>query len=147
MTRFLPARIFPVSVLFYGSRTVFLGSRASPSRVRTDIPRVEEDQTGCEEAACGSKSHFGVWHGTRTASCRAARDYAARGPTFIRAARPFNLIPSFSLSFFSLHPTSPFLALLLISGYSGLRLTNRFRLRALRVSTFPSLPFFFSFKR
>jgi hypothetical protein len=67
MTRFLPARIFPVSVPFYGSRTVYLGSRASPSRVRTDIPGVEEDRTGCEEAARGSKSHFGVWQGTRVA--------------------------------------------------------------------------------
>ena len=76
-----------------------------------------------------------------------ARHDAARGPTFIRAVQPFSLIPSFFLSFFSLDPTSPFLALLLISGYPGLRLMNRFRLRALRVSTFPSLPFFFSFKR
>uniref|UniRef100_A0A2N9GWX2 Uncharacterized protein n=1 Tax=Fagus sylvatica TaxID=28930 RepID=A0A2N9GWX2_FAGSY len=41
-------------------RTVYLGSCASPSRVRTDIPGVEEDRTGCEEAARGSKSHFGV---------------------------------------------------------------------------------------
>ena len=61
---------------------------------------------------------------------------------FIRAARLFGPIPSFFLSFFSLDPTSPLLTFLLISGYPGLRLTNRFRLRALRVSTFPSLPFF-----
>uniref|UniRef100_A0A2N9FPC9 Uncharacterized protein n=1 Tax=Fagus sylvatica TaxID=28930 RepID=A0A2N9FPC9_FAGSY len=132
MTRFLPARIFPVSVLFYGSRTVCLDSRASPSRVRTDMPGVEEDRTGCEEVARGLKSHFGKWQGTCAASCRAARDDAARVSFFIRAARLFGPIPSFFLSFFSLDPTSPLLALLLISGYPGLRLTNRFRLRALR---------------
>ena len=81
---------------------------------------------------------------------RPARDHHARrviitrGPTLKRAARPFVLISSFFLSFFSLDPSSALLALLLKSGYPGLRLTNRFRLRTLRVSTFPSLPFFFS---
>ena len=65
------------------------------------------------------------------ASCRAARDDAARGSFFIRAARLFGPILSFFLSFSSLDPTSPLLALLLISGYPGLRLTDRFHLRTL----------------
>jgi hypothetical protein len=73
-----------------------------------------------------------------------ARDDAARGLTLIRAAQPFSLISSFFFPFFSLDPTSPPLALLLISCFPGLRLTIRFRLRALRVSIFQSLPFFFS---
>uniref|UniRef100_A0A2N9GSE0 Uncharacterized protein n=1 Tax=Fagus sylvatica TaxID=28930 RepID=A0A2N9GSE0_FAGSY len=72
--------------------TVRLGSRASLFGVRTDIPGVEEDRTGCEEAVRGSKSHFGEWQGTRASSSRAARDDAARGPTFIRAARLFSPI-------------------------------------------------------
>ena len=113
-------------------------SRASPSGVQTDILGVEEDRTGCEEAARDLKSHFGAWQET----CRAARDDAARVSFFICAARLFGPIPSFFLSFFSLDPTSPLLALLLISDHPGLRLTNRFRLHAPRVSTFPSLPFF-----
>ena len=102
-----------------------------------DIPGVEEDRTGSEEAARDLKSHFGAWQETR-----AARDDAARVSFFIRAARLFGPIPSFFLSFFSLDPTSPLLTLLLISDHPGLRLTNHFRLRALQVSTFPSLPSF-----
>ena len=143
MTRFLPARIFSVFVFSYGCCAVRLDLRASPSEVQMDIPGVEEDRTGCEEVARVLKSHFGMWQETRTASCHAARDDAARVSFFIRAARFFGLIPSFFLSFSSLDSTSPLLALLLISCYLGLRLTNRSRLRALRVSTFPSLPFFF----
>ena len=142
MTLFLPAWIFSVPVLGYGCRTVRLYSRASPFGVQMDIPGVEEDRTGCEEMARVLKSHFGMWQETRTASCHAARDDAARVSFFIRAARFFGLIPSFFLSFSSLDSTSPLLALLLISCYPGLRLTNRFRLCALRVSTFPPLPFF-----
>ena len=60
MTLFLPARIFSVSVLDYGCRAVRLGSCASPSGVRMDIPRVEEDRTGCEEVAHDSKGQFGA---------------------------------------------------------------------------------------
>ena len=67
MTLFLPARIFLVPVLGYGCRTVRLGSRASPSGVQMDIPGVEEDRTGCEEAARDLKSHFGTWQETRAA--------------------------------------------------------------------------------
>ena len=67
MTLFLPTRIFSVSVLGYGCRTVRLDSRASPSGVQMDIPRVKEDWTGCEEAACDLKSHFGTWQETRAA--------------------------------------------------------------------------------
>ena len=99
MTLFLLAQIFSVSTLGYGCRAVRLGSRASPSEVQMDVPGVEEDRTGCEEVALDSKSHFGAWQGTRAASCHAARDDAARGPTFIRAARPFSLIPSFFFPF------------------------------------------------
>ena len=60
MTRFLPTRIFSVSVLGYGCRAIRLGSRASPSGVQMDVPGVEEDRTGCEEVARDSKSQFGV---------------------------------------------------------------------------------------
>ena len=109
MTLFLPARIFSVPVLGYGCHAVRLDSRASPSEVQTDIPGVEEDRTGCEEAARDLKSHFGAWQETRAASCRAARDDAARVSFFIHAAQLFGPIPSFFLSFFSLDPTSPLL--------------------------------------
>ncbi len=129
-------------MLAYGRRAIHLGLRASPLGIRTDIPGVEEDRTGYKEVVRGSKGRFGAWQGTCALSSRAAHDDATRGPTFIRAARPFSLISSFFLSFSSLDPTSPLLALLLISCYSGLQLTNRFCLHALRVSTFPSLPFF-----
>jgi hypothetical protein len=88
MTLFLPARIFSVPVLGHGCRAVRLDSCASPFGVQTDIPGVEEDRTGCEEAA---------------------RDDAARVFGFIHAARLFGPIPSFFLSFFSLDPTSPLL--------------------------------------
>ena len=118
MTLFLPARIFSVLVLGHGCRTVHLDLRASPSGVQTDIPGVEEDRTGCEEAARDLKSHLGAWQETRAASCRAARDDAARVSGFIRAARLFGPIPSFFLSFFSLDPTSP---LLLFYSYLAIR--------------------------
>ena len=123
MTRFLPAWIFSVSVLAYGCRAVHLGSRANPFEVQMDVPGVEEDWTGYEEAVHGSKGRFGAWQGTcpwRVMMPRAARDDATRGPTFILAARSFSLISSFFLSFFSLDPTSPLLALLLISRYPRL---------------------------
>ena len=64
MTRFLPARIFSVSVLGYGCRAVRLGLHASPFGVQMDIPRVEKDRTSCEEAVRGSKGRFGVEVGT-----------------------------------------------------------------------------------
>ena len=60
MTLFLPARIFSVPILGHGCRAVHLDSRASPSGVQTDIPGVEKDRTGCEEAARDLKSHFGM---------------------------------------------------------------------------------------
>ena len=100
MTLFLPARIFSVPVLGYGCRTICLVSCASPSGVQTDILGVEEDRTRCEETARDLKSHFGSWQEIRVASCRAARDDAARVSFFIRAARLFGPIPSFFLSFF-----------------------------------------------
>ena len=65
MTRFLPAQIFSVSVLTYGRRAICLGSCAGPFRVQMDIPRVEEDRTGYEEAICGSKSQLGAEVETR----------------------------------------------------------------------------------
>ena len=64
MTLFLPARIFLVPVLGYGCRVVRLDSRASPSGVQMDIPRVEKDRTRCEEVVRGSKGLFGVEVGT-----------------------------------------------------------------------------------
>ena len=64
MTRFLPARIFSISVLGYGCYAVHLGLRASPSGVQMDIPRVEKDWTRCEEAVRGSKGRLGVEVGT-----------------------------------------------------------------------------------
>ena len=118
MTLFLLARIFSVLVLGHGCRAVRLDSRASPSGVQTDIPRVEEDRTGCEEAARDLKSHFGAWQETRAASFRAARDDVVRVSGFIRAARLFGPILSFFLSFFSLDPTSP---LLLFYSYLAFR--------------------------
>ena len=66
MTRFLPARIFSVSVLDYGCCAARLGLRANPSGVQIDIPRVEKDWTRCEEAVRGSKGSFGMEVGTGT---------------------------------------------------------------------------------
>ena len=60
MTRFLPARIFSVSVFSYGCYVVHLDLRASLSGVQMDIPRVEKDRTSCEEAVRGSKGRLGV---------------------------------------------------------------------------------------
>ncbi len=65
MTRFLLAQIFSVSVLAYGHRAVRLGSRASPFGVQMDIPSVEEDRTGYEEAVRGSKWPVGARLGAR----------------------------------------------------------------------------------
>ena len=64
MTRFLPARIFSVSVIGYCCCAVRLGLRASPSGVQMDIPRVEKDRTRCEEVVRSSKGPFGVEVGT-----------------------------------------------------------------------------------
>ena len=64
MTRFLPTRIFSVSVIGYGCYAVRLGLRTSPSGVQMDIPRVEKDRTRCEEVVRGSKGPFGVEVGT-----------------------------------------------------------------------------------
>ena len=118
MTQFLPTRIFSVSVLSYDCCVARLGLHASPSGVQMDIPGVEEDRTGCERVARGSKWQPGAKLGTRVASCCAARDVPARGPTLKRAARPFSLISSFFLSFFSLDPTS---SLLLFYSYLAIR--------------------------
>ena len=101
---------------------------------------------GLRKIGRSARKRLVTWKVTLTRGRKLARHDAACVSFFIRAARLFGPIPSFFLSFFSLDPTLPLLALLLISGYPGLRLTNCFRLRALRVSTFPSLPFF-SFKR
>ena len=60
MTRFLPARIFSVSVFSYGYCAIRLGLRASPSGVQMDIPRVEKDRTRCGEAVRGSRGPFGA---------------------------------------------------------------------------------------
>jgi hypothetical protein len=65
MTRFLPARIFSISVLSYGCYAVCLGLRASPSGVQMDIPRVEKDRVRYEEAVRGSKGPFGTEVETR----------------------------------------------------------------------------------
>ena len=64
MTRFLPARIFSVSLIGYGYCAARLGLRASPSGVQMDILRVEKDRTRCEEVVRGSKGPFGVEVGT-----------------------------------------------------------------------------------
>ena len=66
MTRFLHARIFSVSALAYGCRAVHLGSRASPFGVQMDIPRVEKDRAGDEEAVRRSKGQLGTEVETRT---------------------------------------------------------------------------------
>ena len=60
MTRFLPARIFLVSMLAYSCRAVRLGSRANPFGAQMDIPGVGEDRTGCEKAVRGSKGQSGT---------------------------------------------------------------------------------------
>ena len=60
MTRFLPARIFSISVLTYGCRAVHLSSRASPFEVQIDVPGVGEDRTGCEKVVRGSKGQPGA---------------------------------------------------------------------------------------
>ena len=65
MTRFLPARIFSVSVLAYGRRAVCLGLRASPFGVQMDISRVGEDWMGCEKAVRGLKGQPGAEVETR----------------------------------------------------------------------------------
>ena len=56
-----------------------------------------------------------------------------------RATFPFHSVLFFPFSLFG--PHFAIFALLFISCYLGLRLTSRFRLRAPRVSIFPSLPF------
>ena len=65
MTRFLPVQIFSVSVLGYGHRVGHLGLRASPSGVQMDIPRVEKDRVGDEEAVRGSNGRLGTEVETR----------------------------------------------------------------------------------
>ena len=60
MTRFLPTRIFSVSVLGYGCCAAHLGLRACPSGVQVDIPRVGKDWTRCEEAVRGLKGRLGM---------------------------------------------------------------------------------------
>ena len=65
MTRFLPARIFLVSMLAYSCRAVRLGSRANPFGAQMDIPGVGEDRMGCEKAVRGSKGQSGTEVETR----------------------------------------------------------------------------------
>jgi hypothetical protein len=65
MTRFLPARIFSVSMLAYGCCAVPLDLRASPFGVQMDILRVEKDRAGDEEAVRGSKGRVGAEVETR----------------------------------------------------------------------------------
>jgi hypothetical protein len=66
MTRFLPAWIFSIFVLFRGFCAVRLGSRASPFVVQMGIPRVKKDQARYEEAVRGLKGPFGAKVETRT---------------------------------------------------------------------------------
>ena len=84
---------------FHGCRAVYLGLRASPSRLQKDIPRVEEDRTGYEKVTRGSRWQSGVKRETRASPCCAAHDGATRGPTLRRAARPFFFIFAFFLHF------------------------------------------------
>ena len=88
----------------------------------------------------GSEQTF---QGLRRIGRGARRRLVARKVTLTRGR---GLAPRDSSALFRpfsfLDPTLPLLALLLISCYPGLRLTNCFCLRALRVSTFPPLPFF-----
>ena len=141
MTRFLPAWIFSVSVLGCGCRAVRHGSRASPSGVQMGILGLGEDRTGCEKTVRGSKWHRGACLGTRAWPSRAMRGGPAWGPSINCAARPFVFHSVLFFPFSLSRPHFALSALLLISCYPGLRLTRRFRLRAPRVSTFPSLPF------
>ena len=46
-------------MLSYSGCIVRLGSRANPCGVQMDIPRVEKDRAGYEEAICGSKGRSG----------------------------------------------------------------------------------------
>ena len=52
-------------MLAYGCRAVHLDLRASPLEVRMDIPRVEGDRTGYEEAVRGLKGWLGAEVETR----------------------------------------------------------------------------------
>ena len=47
-------------MLCYGRHVVHLGLRASPSGVQMDIPRVEKDRVGDEEAVRGSNGRLGT---------------------------------------------------------------------------------------
>jgi hypothetical protein len=122
MTRFLPARIFSTS------------SRQSRSSSRY----------ACQSFR-GPNGHSKAWR--RLVGMRKGGSWLEKaagrvfGNSRVGAARPFPFILSFSFPFRSLDPTSTFPALLLRSCYPGLRFTRRFRLRAPRVSIFPSLPF------
>uniref|UniRef100_A0A2N9GCZ9 Aminotransferase-like plant mobile domain-containing protein n=1 Tax=Fagus sylvatica TaxID=28930 RepID=A0A2N9GCZ9_FAGSY len=92
MTRFLPTRIFSVSVLSYGCYAVRLGSRASPSGVQMDIPRVEKDRMGYEEAVRGSKGRTPIddpFSPTRPTRCQVEVVVvgASAGPIALRRAR------------------------------------------------------------
>ena len=129
MTRFLPAQIFLISVLGYSYRAVRLDLRANPSGVQMGIPGLGEDRSGCEKMVRGSKWQSGACLGTRARSHH----------ILCRAIFPFHSVIFFPFSLSG--PHFAFSALLLISCYPGLRLTRRFRLRAPRVSIFPSLPF------
>ena len=104
MTQFLPAQIFSVSMLAYGSRATCFDLRASLFGFQTDFSGVEEDRMGCGKVACGLRRPFGVEVGTRAPPCRAARDGLARGPTLKRAARPFPFIFAFFLHVSPLGP-------------------------------------------
>ena len=129
MTRFLPARIFLVSMLAYGCRAVRLGSRASLFGAKWMF-------RGLEKMGRDAKRWFVARNGRSARGWELVRDHHAR---LRRATFPFHsvLFFPFSLS----RPHFAFFAFLLISCYPGLQLTSRFRLRAPWVSIFPSLPF------
>jgi hypothetical protein len=66
MTRFLPARIFSISVIAFGCCVVCLGSRASPFEVQIDFPGVRGDRTGRGKVVRGLKGQPGAEVETRT---------------------------------------------------------------------------------
>uniref|UniRef100_A0A2N9G245 Aminotransferase-like plant mobile domain-containing protein n=1 Tax=Fagus sylvatica TaxID=28930 RepID=A0A2N9G245_FAGSY len=70
-------RIFSISMPAYGYRVIRLGLCASPSGFQTDIPRVEEDRTGYEKVARGSRWRFSAEMGTHVPPCHAPRDRPA----------------------------------------------------------------------
>jgi hypothetical protein len=76
----------------YGCRAIRLSLSASPFGFQTGIPGVEEDQTGYEKVACGSRRQFSAKMGTHVPPCRAARGGAARVPTLKRRPLAFHSV-------------------------------------------------------